>query len=103
MDLDCYIRVADAGKIKHVREYFAKVRMQPEGKMTKADDVRKSDLVLLRERYIHERGLGRFRYSKRFLLPRMFLRYAIQGELLYAGKKTWRRVLDRDLFSDSRS
>ena len=103
LDLDFYIKVVDAGKIKHVRGYFAKVRMQPEGKMTKADDVRKSDLVLLRDRYIHERGLGRLRYSKKFLLPRMFLRYALQGELLYAWKKTWRRVLDRDLFRDSRS
>lgn len=103
LDLDFYIKVADAGKIKHIRNHFAKMRMQPEGKMTKADDVRKSDLVLLRERYIHERGLGRLRYSKRFLLPRMFLRYAIQGDLLFASKKTWRRIRDRDLFRDSRS
>lgn len=102
LDLDFYIKVADAGKIKHVRDYFAKIRMQPEGKMTKADDVRKSDLVLLRQRYIHERGLGRLRYSKRFLLPRMFLRYAIQGDILYAGRKAGQRILDRDLFRESR-
>jgi len=103
MDLDFYIRAADAGRIKHVRDYFAKIRMHPEGKMAKADEIRKSDLELIRERYIHERGLGRLRYSKKFLLPRMFLRHALQGELFYAMNKTWRRILDRDLFRGSRS
>ena len=97
MDLDLYVRIAAAGRIKHLRRHFAKIRMHPEGKMVKAEDVRQADLAQLQQQYVTATGLRRLLYSRRFLLPRLFLRYAMQGDLLYAGRKVWQGLRSRKL------
>lgn len=103
MDLEFFIRVAKAGRMRHLREYLANIRIHPDGKMVKAEHIRRTELAQLQQRYLPAQGLSRTLYSRPYLLTRQFVRYALQGDVGYAGRKVWRRLLDRDLFRESRS
>jgi len=101
MDLEYFIRVASTGRLHHLRAWLAKIRMHPEGKMIKAESIRRKELAELQQQYLPS-GPGRLLYSRPFLLGRLFIRYALQGDLGYAGEKAWRRVTDGQWFRDSR-
>jgi glycosyltransferase involved in cell wall biosynthesis len=99
MDLEFFIRVAAAGRMKHIRSWLAKMRIHAAGKMVKADRIRQSELAELRQRYLKAKGLERLLlYRTAFLLPRRFLRLSLQGDLVYASRKAWERIVDRGRF-----
>lgn len=103
MDLDFFIRVAAHDRLQYIRRPLAKMRIHPAGKMVKAEDIRRTELRQLQQRYITPTGsLERLRYSREFLLARLFFRYALQGDLMYASRKVWQRFLDGNLFRESR-
>ena len=103
MDLDFFIRVAAAGHLQHVRRYWAKIRMHPEGKMVKAEHIRRQELRQLQQRYLRDGQLQQLCYQRPWLLTKQFVRYALQGDLGYASRKVWQRVLERNLFRESRT
>lgn len=103
MDLEFFIRVAQAGRLRHIRSVLAKIRMHPDGKMLKADHIRREELRVLQARYVPARGIERLWYRHEFLLTRLFVRFLLQGDLGYAGRKVWRRMRDGDLFRESRA
>ena len=103
MDLDFFIRVAARGRMRHVRRYLAKIRMHPDGKMVRAEHIRREELVQLQEQYLGSRAGREFRYRRPWLLARQFVRYALQGDAVYASRKVWQRILDGDLFQEPRS
>ncbi len=104
MDLDFYIRVVRAGgRLRHVRAPLANIRMHPDGKMAKAERIRREELALLQARYLAPGALRSPRYSRPWRLTMQFLRLACQGDLAYAGGKAWARVRDGDLFREPRS
>ena len=92
MDLDFYIRVARAGRMRHLRRHLAKVRMHAEGKMVKADDIRRGELALLQQRYVPEGQLSLWRYAKPWLRSRQLVRCVLQGDFSYASAKILRRL-----------
>ena len=102
MDLEYFIRVASAGRLQHVRSWLAKIRIHPEGKMVKAEHIRRQELAELQQRYMTTAGVRRLFYTRPFLLSRLFVHFALQGDLEYAGGKVWRRILDGQLFRESR-
>lgn len=103
MDLDFFIRVAAAGRLQHVRALLAKIRIHPDGKMSKADHIRRQELAQLQQCYLTDQGWRRLLYARQVLLAKQYLRYVLQGDVAYATEKVWQRLKDRDLFRESRS
>ena len=105
MDLEFFIRVAAVGRLRHLRAYLAKMRLHPDGKMVKAEQIRLKELGELQQLYLTREGardLWGLRYTRPFLLSRQFMRFALQGDFLYASRKVWQRVWDGRLFRESR-
>ena len=92
MDLDFYIRVVQAGQMRHLRRYLAKIRMHPEGKMVKAEHIRQRELIVLQQRYLPPGVLQHPAYGRPWLLTRQFVRYTLQGDLDYASRRIWDRL-----------
>lgn len=102
MDLEFFIRVATIAKMKHIRMPLSKMRLHPDGKMVKAEQIRLKELAQLQERYMTADAFNRWRYGRPFLLTRQFVRFALQGDLAYAGGKVFERLRGGDLFRESR-
>ena len=102
LDLDFYIRVARAGRMQYLRRHLANVRMHPEGKMVKAEAVRRQELALLRRRYLRNGELRTWPYQLPWLWTKQFGRYCLQGDGWYASRKVWQQLRDGDLFRGSR-
>jgi len=64
--------------------------------MAKADQIRRAELSVLQQRYITEQGVKRLLYTRSFLLSRLFVRLAAQGDLDYAIQKAWQRLIGRN-------
>src|SRR3989338_9210073 len=94
MDLDFFIRVAREGRLRHLRRDLAEIRMHADGKMVKADHIRRQELALLQQRYLRPGELQRFRYSRMRLTARQFLRYVSQGDLEYVSRRALSRMAD---------
>ena len=102
MDLDFFIRVVSQGTMRNLGRHLARTRMHPDGKMVKAEHIRRQEWLQLQERYLQWIPPDDFRYSRPWLLTRQFIRYALQGDAAYASRKVWQRVLDGQLFRESR-
>ena len=102
MDLDFFIRVALAGRLRHIRRTLAKMRMHAEGKMVKAEHIRRIELERLRHRYLKSAPLDRVLMNRQWLLARLFIRHALEGQLAYAGRKAWRQLTTGELFGGER-
>lgn len=94
LDLDFFVRVVAAGRIKHLRERLASLRIHPEGKMVRAEHIRRVELERLRQQYVNQRP-GRLWYSWQFLSARQLMWYTMQGDFGYAWRKVWHRVGSR--------
>jgi len=98
LDLDFFVRVAAVGRLQHLRERLARLRLHPEGKMIKAEPIRLRELARLREQYLSQRDIvEKFRYSWQFLTARQVMWYALQGDFGYAWRKVWLRMKDGDV------
>lgn len=98
MDLDFYVRVSTVAIMKHIKAYLARIRMHRAGKMSKAEDIRRAELATLQNQYLRASGIERFWFSRYFLLPRLFIRYALEGNLGYVLPRVGQRILDGDIF-----
>ena len=95
MDYDFFCRVAKAGKLCHMRDFFANFRMHANAKSSTISHIGHKEHKEIMRRYIPKSmNKWNFRYKKIICIVRRFYKYIIQGDIDYILKGFIRRIMN---------
>jgi len=94
MDFDFFCRVAEIGRLMHLKDYLACFRIHKNAKSSTLKDVGEAEHEQIRQRYL-SKNINRYSlfYNRTLCQIKRFVGYILQGDADYALKGLIRRIL----------
>jgi len=94
MDYDFFCRVAEKGKLVHIKDHLTNFRIHENAKSSTIDDIGRKEHKEIMRRYIPENTSQWYlKYKKSVCTLRRFARYVIQGDLDYILRGAKKRIV----------